>query len=86
MPEMAKVLLDKCVTTEGSKDSRDYKIMYDFFCLEETGMSTDSAQGITRHTLFSIRMQSSNSFMLRSRMFRYLQIRPNYNLTGNMKE
>ena len=57
MPEMAKVLLDKCVTTEGSKDSRDYKIMYDFFCLEETGMSTDSAQGITRHPLFSIRSQ-----------------------------
>ena len=57
MPEMAKLLLDKCVTTEGSKDSRDYKIMYDFFCLEETGMSTPS---------FIFHTQSSNSFMLRS--------------------
>lgn len=57
MPEMAKVLLDKCVATEGSKDSRDYKITYDFFCLEETGTSTDLAQVINRHPLFSIPSQ-----------------------------
>ena len=37
MPEMAKKLLDKCVTTEGSKDARDYKVIYDFFCIEGAG-------------------------------------------------
>jgi hypothetical protein len=38
MPEMAKKLLDKCETTEGSKESRDYQVIYDFFCLEEMGI------------------------------------------------
>ena len=53
MPQMAKTLLNKCVTTEGSKDSRDYKIIYDFFCLEETGMSTDLAQVNYHHPSIS---------------------------------
>ncbi|XP_028398166.1 transient receptor potential cation channel subfamily A member 1-like isoform X2 [Dendronephthya gigantea] len=39
MPEMAKVLLDKCVSTEGSKETRDLKVIYDFFCLEQKGMN-----------------------------------------------
>lgn len=39
MPEMAKILLDKCVTTKGGKDHpSEYQITYDFFCLEETGI------------------------------------------------
>jgi hypothetical protein len=38
MPEMAKKLLDKCVTTKGSKETLGYQVIYDFFCLEETGM------------------------------------------------
>ncbi|XP_028396650.1 serine/threonine-protein phosphatase 6 regulatory ankyrin repeat subunit B-like [Dendronephthya gigantea] len=38
MPEMAMVLLDNCVSTEGSKENDDFKVIYDFFCLEQTGM------------------------------------------------
>jgi hypothetical protein len=38
MPEMAKILLDKCVTTKGTKDHPDsYQVTYDFFCLESQG-------------------------------------------------
>ena len=38
MPEMAKMLLDKCIVTTGSKDHPDnYQVMYDFFCLETRG-------------------------------------------------
>jgi len=37
MPEMAKMLLDKCVTTKGTKDNpASYQVIYDFFCLEST--------------------------------------------------
>ena len=39
MPDIAKSLLDRCVTTKGSKDHPDsYQVMYDFFCLESKGM------------------------------------------------
>ena len=38
MPEMAKILLDKCVTTKGTKDHpASYQVIYDFFCLESIG-------------------------------------------------
>ena len=38
MPDMAKLLLDKCLTTKGSKDHpASYQVLYDFFCLESKG-------------------------------------------------
>ncbi len=38
MPNMAKVLLDKCVTTKGTQDHpASYQVIYDFFCLESIG-------------------------------------------------
>ena len=49
MPEMAKKLLDKCETTEGSKESRDYQVIYDFFCLEEMGIYIITLQNLEVH-------------------------------------
>ena len=40
MPEMAKTLLDKCITTTGSYETGDFKVIYDFFCLDQTGNVT----------------------------------------------
>jgi hypothetical protein len=38
MPVMAKMLLDKCLTTKGTKDNpANYEVKYDFFCLESKG-------------------------------------------------
>ncbi|XP_028403677.1 transient receptor potential cation channel subfamily A member 1-like isoform X3 [Dendronephthya gigantea] len=36
MPEMAKILLDKCMTTTSCNETGDRKVTYDFFCLEQT--------------------------------------------------
>ncbi len=38
MPDIAKMLLDKCVITKGTKDHpENYQVIYDFFCLESIG-------------------------------------------------
>ena len=38
MPDVAKMLLDKCVITKGTKDHpENYQVIYDFFCLESIG-------------------------------------------------
>ena len=54
MPEMAKLLLDKCISTKGSKDHpNSYQVMYDFFCLESKGNNRMEPGIITLITLSS---------------------------------